>query len=309
MDDELARVRRLARARSGPRILRREVAASGLHLADEPPAVGQHDGHPRARTEAGGHDLEPVAGRGRALQQQQPPADRVDRDVEPAVVVVVRDGETTADDAGQSDADDLAASANCPAPDRFSSTWIGCASRSQVRDGNGTVGEHQVGVAVEVEVGPGRSPTGERAGRRRPRTGPPVGERRAVLPRRQARQDRVLLPARVADEEIGEPVAVDVCVRDPHARIRVRGAGARRHAPRSGSRVRPDRPWHRRARRRSRRAGSGPRRSRHRVEATVAVEIGEDRAERVVEPRRLEPRRRPTSRKRTCRPLPRPSLR
>ena len=36
----------------------------------------------------------------------------------------------------------------------------------------------------------------------------------------------MLLAARVADEEVGEPVAVGVRVRDAHPRVRIGGTGA-----------------------------------------------------------------------------------
>ena len=84
----------------------------------------------------------------------------------------------------------------------------------------------EVGIAVEVEIGPRRAPAREGAAERGGESGSPVGERGPVSPGREAVQDRVLLAARVADEEVGQPVAVGVGVCDAHAGVRVGGAGA-----------------------------------------------------------------------------------
>ena len=198
-NDQLARARRLAQSEVEPRILRREVAAARLHLTDESAAVRERDRHARAWSEAGRAHLEPVSGRGSELQQLQPAADRVDRDVEPAVVVVVRDGDTATDDARQSDGADRCTGIRELPGRPLCGAILEHLDRlgvpGEVRDRNGAVGEYQVGVAVEVEVGPRRSPAGERLSEGGLETGPSVGERRAVLHRRQTCEHRVLLAA------------------------------------------------------------------------------------------------------------------
>ena len=57
-------------------------------------AVGQHGGHDRAGREPRQTHLEPVARRAGVVQQDQLAADRVDRDVDAPVVVVVGGGQT-----------------------------------------------------------------------------------------------------------------------------------------------------------------------------------------------------------------------
>ena len=242
--------------------------------------------------EAHRRDLEPVPGRKRALQQEQPAADRVDREVEPAVVVVIGDGKAAADDARRCGPKDSARVRECSGRSLRGAVLEHLHRLripSQVPDGDRAVGEHEIRVAIEVEVGPGRAPAGERAAERGGDAGPAVGERRAVLPRRLAGEDGVPLAARVADEEVRKPVAVDVRVGDPHARVRVCGAGA------AGTLLEAEAEP---GRIRSGAAGPGdvlvqPVRvfvvGDVEVEAAVAVEIGEDRTERVIEPRRLEP--------------------
>ena len=244
VNDQLARARRLARVRSG---------------AEDPPTRGScclpaphgRVGGRRAarpsrarRVEAGRADLEPVSGRGSALQQLQPAADRVDRDVEPAVVVVVRDGETATDDARQSDGADrrtgIRELPGVPCAERFSSTWIGWASRARFVTGMAPLASTRSG-----------SPSRSRSAHDVPQ---PVNDwpKAAAKPGRPSAnvepfftggrpvEHRVLLAARVADEKIGQPVAVDVRSSRRPCRHSGRRRRRSRHAPRSGSRGRQD---------------------------------------------------------------------
>ena len=91
--DQLRDPRRRSQPEVDARILGREVAAARAHVARQPGAVGQDDRHDRAGGEARERDVDPVAARLRRLQQDELPADRVDRDLLAAVVPRVRDRE------------------------------------------------------------------------------------------------------------------------------------------------------------------------------------------------------------------------
>ena len=89
-DQELAYRRHAPEPEVDARILGREIAASGLHFPYEPAPVGEHRRDLRAGREARELHFEPVHARTRVVQQHEPSADRVDRDVHAPVVVVVR---------------------------------------------------------------------------------------------------------------------------------------------------------------------------------------------------------------------------
>src|SRR5439155_20507779 len=159
----------------------------------------------------------------------------------------------------------------------------------EIRDRYPAVGEHEIGMAVQVEVDPGSPPSGERPAERR-------RERRSVvLERRTGRDgllpgvDRMALTTRVRAEEIGAPVTVEVGGRDPHPRVRIRHAGARRAL--FESKAEPGRVGL---------PSAGPRDvlvqpirvavvGDVEIRSPVAVEVGEDSTEAVVEPRGFEP--------------------
>ncbi len=224
------------------------------------------------------------------LEQDQPPADRVDRHVEPAVVVVVGDGEAAAEHLREPGCAGVRERPRRPFGGVILEQLDRLGVPGQVGDGNRAVREDEVGIAVEVEVGPRGPPAREGAAERGGEPRPPVGEGRPVPPRRQAVQDGVLLAAGVADEEIGQPVPVGVGVRDAHACVRIGGAGAagsllEAEAEPGGVCLRA--------------TGPGdvlvePIRilvvRDVEVEPAVPVEVGEDRSEAVVEPGGFEAR-------------------
>src|SRR5204862_7042751 len=85
-----------AEAEVDTRVIGGEVARTGENLANEPAAVRQYGGDDRAGREARQLHLEPVARAAGAAQQDQLPADRVDRHVHVTVVVEVRGGQPAA---------------------------------------------------------------------------------------------------------------------------------------------------------------------------------------------------------------------
>ena len=217
------------------------------------------------------------------FEQDQAAADGVDRDVQPAVIVVVRHSEPPADDEGQgrrAAVRELSRRALCgPVLEHLDRLRV----PAKVPDRDRAVGEDEVRIAVEVEVAPGDAPARERTAEGGGEAGASVGKRGAVPARRQPVQDRVLLAARVADEEIGQAVAVRVGVRNAHAGVRIGGAragGPLLEAEAEPGRVCPD----------AARPGDvlvQPVRilvvGDVQVEAAVSVEIREDGAEGVVE--------------------------
>ena len=270
------------------RVLGREIAAAGLQLADEPASVRELGGDGRARVEASQRDLEPVPGRVAVLEQHERAADRADRDVDIAVVVVVGRREAAPHDPRRISVDDAA---HVLEPQRRPRPQVlehldRLGVPRQAPDRNRAVGDHEVRVSVAVEVGPGRAPAGQ--ARTEDRT-----EVRAAVQQRPAAgavEDRVLLVTGVRDEKVAPPVPVVVAARDAHPCVRVG------HAFRRGPLLEPEAE--------PRRIGLRSARPRHvgvqavrilvvghvQVEPAVAVEVRERRPEAVVEAGRLEPR-------------------
>ena len=263
------------------RILRGEVAAAGVHLAHEPPAVRQHGGDPGARSEAAEPHLEPVAGGAAVPEQDQPAADRVDRDVDVAVVVVVGRREPAAVRAPDGVRPDGGARVGELAAPPFAGQVLQHLDPlrvlRQVLDRDRAVGEDEIEIAVEIEIDPGHAPAGEVLAERRREVGTRVreGGRRAPVRGMQ-------LPARVRHEEVVAPVEAVVRGRDAHARVRVVDAltasaldEAEAEAVRAGDvQVEPVRVEVIRD---------------VEVEAAVVVHVREDRTETVIDPSRLEP--------------------
>src|SRR5204863_29402 len=77
-----------------------------------------------------------------------------------------------------------------------------------------SVGKHEVGKTVQVEIDPRRTPAGERVAERRRERRPDVVERRSGRNGRLPRVDRMALATRVRDEEVAPPVTVEVGSRD-----------------------------------------------------------------------------------------------
>ena len=88
--------RRVAEAEVHAGILGREVAAARVHLADELRPSGSDSGDDGAGREVRSRTSSQWPARRSVLEQDQPSADRVDRDVEVAVVVVVGGSEPAA---------------------------------------------------------------------------------------------------------------------------------------------------------------------------------------------------------------------
>ena len=139
-------------------ILRREVAAARVHLLDEPASVRQHHGDDGARCEATEVHAEPVALRARVVEQDQLAADRVDRDVDAAVVVEVGCRKAAANHTGGG----IQADGRCCVRKLPRMTVRGevledldrlCAL-AEPGDGNRAVCEREVEIPVEVEIDP-----------------------------------------------------------------------------------------------------------------------------------------------------------
>ena len=144
------------------RILGRQIAATRMHFADEPATVGEHDAHDGARSEHGQLHLEPVPARRLVPKQDEPPSDRVDRHVEVSVVVVVGRREAATVDAR----DSLEPHAVSHGREPLVLSGLGDVLDDldvlrippQIHDRYGAVGQHEIEVAVEIEVRPRRTP-------------------------------------------------------------------------------------------------------------------------------------------------------
>ena len=139
------------------RILGREVARARLHLADELPPVRSVAVTTAPGANVREPNLEPVPLRRVVSEQDQPAADRVDGDVEVAVVVVVGRREAASVHRGvrASHGALTGAKRGClPGPDVLEDLHAPGVLR-EVQDGDRAVREDEVEIAVEVEVGPG----------------------------------------------------------------------------------------------------------------------------------------------------------
>src|SRR5829696_648218 len=282
-DDELVDARCGAEAEVNTRILRGEVAAAGLKLTDEPAAVGQNRRHSRAGRERAELHLEPVAAGAARPQQHQLAPDRVDRDVEIAVVVEVGSREPAAvARLERSRADGRARVRERAAPAGAAQVLehldpLGVAR--EAGDGDGAVREHEVEISVEVEVDPRDAPAGEVLAECLSKVRPRVGEGLAGC----APVHRMELPARVRHEQVLAAVAAVIGGGDPHARVRVVDA------------LRPGPLLEFEAERRPRTAHVQVEPVRVevvrdvKIEAPVTVCVREDGAEAVVDLRLLEP--------------------
>ena len=205
------------------RILGREVARARLHLADELPPVGERRRHDRSRRERAETNLQPVALRRIVPEQDQPPADRVDRDVEVAVVVVVGRREASsvhrgrAREPGGLDGREARLLAR---PGHVLEDLHASGVLREVHDGDRAVRQDEVEIAVQVQVGPGHAPSRRVRADCSCELGARIGERRALC-RPEAPVGGVQLVARVRDEDVRPPVAGEVLCRDSHARVRV----------------------------------------------------------------------------------------
>ena len=231
----------------------------------------------------------------RRTQELQLPTDRVDGDVHLAVVVEVGRREAAADDPWQV----------VPADERGPVREPGWRARGcahvlehlnrlrvprEIGHRDSAVGEHQVGIAVQVEVDPGRAPAGERLAKRWFERCSNVGERRPGGEGLLSAVDRMRLSAGIRDEQVGVSVTVEVRSRDTHPRIRVGHAGdgcalLEAEAETRGIGLLPARP---------RDVLVQPVRvavvGDVQIGPAVTVEVGEDRPEAVIEPRGLEAR-------------------
>ena len=280
---------RVAEPEVEPGVLGREVARAGVQLTPELPSVCKLHGHLGAGRRALERDLQPTDGAA-VLEQDERPAERQDRDVEVAVVVVVGGRAAPRDDP----ADALHRIAHLPEPalPSFGKQVLEdldpLGVPPEVRDRDVAVDEHEIEVRVVVEVRPGGAPAG-RALEVDPRVRSYVRERRIVGVGRIRPVEGVALAARVRDEDVGAPVGVPVADRHAHAGVRVGHACGGRpllEAEAEAGRVGGDA------------AGPG-----HvlveairvrvvrevNVEITVTLEIGEHDAEAVAEAHDLEP--------------------
>ena len=130
--DELTHRRRRPEPEVHAGILGGEIATPRSNLPIEPPAPRKHGGDRRSRMESLHGDLEPVAAGTGVPQQHERAADRIDGDVDVAVVVVIGRCEPTTDDQRQralvDDPTRLRELPGRPSPARFWRTWMGCAS-------------------------------------------------------------------------------------------------------------------------------------------------------------------------------------
>ena len=224
-------------------------------------------------------------------EEHQSTPDRVDRDVDRPVIVVIGSRQPAAVHGwAPAEARDCHV---CESP-RLSLCWkIGqhlnaLGVSGEARDGDPSVGEDEVRRAAEAQVHPRGAPAGG-AGVRRPEGGPRVAERRRPGPGRVAKHG-VRLPAGVRHEQVEPTVAVVVAGGDAHAGVRVGhsfGAGSLLEAEAEPLGIR--------------RGPAGPGYvlvelvrvfvvGDVQVGPPVAVRVREERAEAVVEVRRLEPR-------------------
>ncbi len=206
------------------RVLRRDVARARLRLAHELPAAGQRHGHPRAGREAGQLDLEPPSALALVLEQEQRAADDGDRDVEVAVRVVV--GHRAAAGVQLADVRDARALArvgeerDVPLCGAVLERLRHLGVLREIRERHVAVGDDDVDVRVEIEVGPRDAPARSRE-QVRAEDEPLVGEgrrRKLGVPRPE---HAVALPPEVRHEEIRADVPVVVAAGDAHARTGV----------------------------------------------------------------------------------------
>ena len=223
--DDFLDARCASEAEVGAGILGGEVTAAGVQLANELPSAGKGDGDLGAGSEGAELDLEPVTRGAGVTQQNQAAVDRVDRHVHVAVVVVVGCGETAAvDSLAGGEADERAGVGELPRTPLAGEVLEHLDPLRvllQVHNRNRAVGEDQVEVAVEVEVGPRHAPAGVARAERRHEVRPSVGERGLPLPRGRAAIDRMELSARVRHEQILAPVEAVVAGGDSHAGVGV----------------------------------------------------------------------------------------
>src|SRR5207245_7241830 len=148
-----------------PMLPRAAVPRPRLELACDLPAVRQHRRDDGTGREPGQPHLEPVPMGACAAQQLEAPANGVDGDVDPAVVVEVADGEAAPDDTRK------VPDANECAPVHELTRLALCRAilehldrlgvPGEVRDRNGPVREDEVEIRVETEVWPCGPPAGE----------------------------------------------------------------------------------------------------------------------------------------------------
>ena len=167
-----------------PRVLRRQIARACLDFAYQSATVRKDRSHDRSGREPGEPHREPVAGRSRRPQELQLPPDRIDGDVHAAVVVEVGGREAAADDAGEVvPADECGPVGESGRSTRGRANVLEHLDRLRVPRETGhrdsAVGEHEIGIAVEVEVDPGCAPAGECLAKRRCEGRADVAERRS----------------------------------------------------------------------------------------------------------------------------------
>ena len=100
-------------------------------------------------------------------------------------------------------------------------TWTCWASFAQVRDRDRAVREHEVEVAVEVEVGPRVAPAGRVRADRGGELGARVGERRCLLAVLRLRYAACSWPREFVTKRSVLPSPVEVGGGDAHAGVRV----------------------------------------------------------------------------------------
>ena len=264
------------------RVLGREVARAGCTSCDELAAVRRASTvTTRAGRERAQLHLEPVAGAAGGAQEHQLAADRVDREVDAAVVVEVGGGDAAAVDAREPverRRGALASTNRC----RDASRAPGSARvLRQVRDRDVAVREHEVEPAVVVRGRPRSRPSRSRSSPNAAANVARASTSRSPRPRAR-RNDGVPLAARVRARR--SPAARRRSSRcgDAHAGVRV-GDAAR--ASRCSTKWKPSGP-----------PGTFTYSAVRvlvvrdvEVEPAVAVHVGEDRAERVVVRLRVEP--------------------
>ena len=174
--------------------------------------------------------LEPVAGRRVVLEQGERASERPHRDVEIAVVVVIRLGTAACQHRPDGRQHRGTAIGEDPRPalrGQVQERVDALAVRDHARNGNLAVHEDKVGVCVEVEVAPAHSPA-----RRPAQVGAEVVAHvvigRIVLVRRLAAKGAVGLSASVGHEEVRAPVPVVVRSRDAHPAAGIGDTGSRR---------------------------------------------------------------------------------
>ncbi len=211
----------------------------------------ERGGDDGARREARQRDVEPMSGRAARTEEDELPADRVDRDLHPAVVAGVGGGDAAP---VQAQAGDRARRPVRRIRRAGASTFTGSASRARLVTGIAPAARTRSGVP-ELARSTNEAP---QPAKPVPSAGSKLGRAFANVAGPRAAERRRRLSARVRHEQVGPEASRCPCPRTGRRLPR------RRRAPRSGSRGRPDRPARRRARGRSRTAGPGPRRRRRR---------------------------------------------